>query len=126
MPRTFRVTRYVFFCEQCETWYTKNDVITTCRECGAQVRELHADEREEFLWRMEHSGYKIVVPRGRGKKKDGNVESTTTDAKASKAGKATNVTKESTAANTKPVTSAKASTTPTTCTNITHGQDEQL
>ena len=123
MPRTFRLTKYIFFCEQCETWYTKNDVITTCRECGAQVRELHADEREEFLWRMEHSGYKIVVPRGRGKKKEGN---TTTASKASTAGKATNVTKESTAANTKPVTSAKASTTPTTRINITHGQDEQL
>ena len=94
-------------------------MLTICNDCDAPVRELHAEEREEFLWRLERSGYKIVVPRGRGKKKDGNVESTTTDAKASTAGKATNVTKESTAANTKPVTSAKASTTPTTHTNIT-------
>lgn len=66
MTRKIVETKHVYFCDRCESWYDRNDEMTTC-SCGSPVRDLYGYEREEFYWRLSKSGYKIVPmePEGR-------------------------------------------------------------
>ena len=57
--RSVRVKKHVFFCDECETWYDRDVVITTC-SCGAPLRELKENDVSEFYWKLRKSGYKII------------------------------------------------------------------
>ena len=60
MPR-YKMTKYVFFCDKCESWYDRNEPIAECAKCGSPVRELKGAELEYFYWRLTESGYRIVA-----------------------------------------------------------------
>lgn len=57
--RKYQATKYVFFCDKCETWYDRNESVETC-ECGAKLRKLDGYELDEFYYRLAHSGYRII------------------------------------------------------------------
>ena len=58
MPK-YRARKYVFFCDKCEIWYDRNEIMETC-SCGEKVRLLDGEDLEYFYWRMWTTGYEII------------------------------------------------------------------
>ncbi|MDO4805070.1 MAG: hypothetical protein Q4A32_09665 [Lachnospiraceae bacterium] len=57
--RKYKATKYVFFCDKCEMWYDRNEILETCT-CGEKLRKLDGEELNEFYCKLAHSGYRII------------------------------------------------------------------
>ena len=60
MARKVKVTKHVFYCQKCETWYDDDDLIINCEKCGRPVRELDKEEKHEFYCKIARSGYTVI------------------------------------------------------------------